>query len=387
MLLTVLGLAFTAKKTANEIKKATYAVNDLSEKLTPLVQPGVRLLQSAALLNISAAFASSVGGICAIINTYSGVQAQAKLISIYEELGDQVKNIAASLKSIDANIGELVNHRNQHDFADHVYDLISMRSEEEAAHELGFHGDDTAMAIPAPHLQSYFFIYHKGTEWWPRFHRLVRDHPIPNLCGMTTDLDSLVAYMIEFRKIVGPKPTFRILIPATTLFFVADPLALPKSVGKLIIEGEIHNQTGMPYVHVNIPEAPDSTFYNVQNVWRPEASDKGGKGWGRWVASTTAAWAVGLPSACVATPGGMLAGGVLMVAAAPVLPAVLATEGVFLGAVALGGMGAGAASGTMSAMFTGKKVEEAWDRSEARRQETAQGKTSEKKASNKGSQG
>lgn len=358
MVLADLGLLFTANKAAGEIKKATSAVDGLSNTLKPLVQPGVRALQSAAFLSISAAFAQSVVGICTVINTYSGVQAQDKLISIYKELGDQVKDIAASLKSIDANIGELVNHRNQHDFADHVHDFASMRSEQEAA-KLGLDGHDKAMTTQTP--QSYFFIYHKGTEWWPRFYKLVRDHSIPNLCGMTADLHSLVAYMITFREIVGPEPTFHILIPSTTLFFVADPLALPESVGKLIIEGELHNQTGTPYVHVNIAEAPDSTFHNVRNIWRPQGSAKGNKGWKRWIASTSAAWAVGLPTACVATPAGMFAGCALELALAPVLgpAAALATEGII---IIVSGVGAGATSGAMSAMFAGKKVEEAWDR-------------------------
>lgn len=341
--------------------KATKAVDRLRIDLKPLIEPGASALKSFAFITVSTAFAQTVAGVCAAINTYSGVQAQKKLISICEEIGGDIKTIATSLKSIDDGVGELVSHKAQHEFPAHVYDFVHMRSEQEATSLMTDCADGNGAMLAA---QSYFFIYHQGNEWWPRFHALVRDNPIPNLCGITSNLDSLVTYMIAFRQIVGPEPTFRILIPATSLFFVATPIALPESIGKLVIECEIHNNTGMPYVHVNIPGAHDGMFLNVRNVCKPAAKPKG-KDWKRWMASTSAAWAVGVPSACLATPGGLIVGGILVVATGPLLPAAVLTEGAIMGTLAVTGLAAGTASGTMSAMFIGKKVEEAWDKSSA----------------------
>lgn len=168
--------------------------------------------------------------------------------------------------------------------------------------------------------------------------------------------------MVTFRQIVGPEPTFRVLIPASNLFFVADPIALPESIGKVVIEGEIHNNTGIPYVHVNIPGAHDGMFLNVRNISKPTAK---GKNWKKWMASTSSAWAVGVPSAFIAAPGGLLVGGLLLATTGPLLPFVILSDACIVGTLAVTGLGAGAASGAMSAMFVGKKVEEAWDKDKA----------------------
>lgn len=87
--------------------KATKAIEKLNASLKPLIEPGQLALKSVAFLSVSTIFAQTVAGVCAAVNTYSGVEAQKKLISIYMEIGGDIKNIASSLKSIDDSVCEL----------------------------------------------------------------------------------------------------------------------------------------------------------------------------------------------------------------------------------------------------------------------------------------
>lgn len=173
----------------------------------------------------------------------------------------------------------------------------------------------------------------------------------------------MAAYLQAFREVVGPKPVFRILMPAAGLFFSPDPINLPDGVlpAKVVFEGQLHNGTGRPYNHVNMPGAPDQMFINVVNVANLKTPAKDSPAAGRRIWSTMAAWGAGVPSAIVATPGGLMVGlgsAGLMVAALPFEVPLVVVGGVIAG----GGVAAGAAAGAITGLFVGKKVENAWDK-------------------------
>jgi hypothetical protein len=244
-------------------------------------------------------------------------------------------------------VNTLVNYENQHRFAKHVHDLVEMRSGEESL---------------APH-PTYFFVYHRGDEWRPAFHAINNERPLSKLCGIFHNLGVMAEYLRVFRRYVEPNAVFHLLVPVTELFVVPDAITIPTDLGAVQLEGEIHNQTGVPYVHVNIPNAPAGLLRNINNIAELQPALKS-SGWGRWLASTSAAWAVGVPSGILATPGGIVLG-VAAVLTVPVILPEVAVAGIILGT----GAATGAATATMSAMFTGQKVEEAWDRSDKAKKE------------------
>lgn len=168
--------------------------------------------------------------------------------------------------------------------------------------------------------------------------------------------------MYAVREIVGPKALFHVLMSASELFTITEECRIPAEIGPITFKGELHNGTGKPYIYLNIPNATPTTLHQIGNLAITEDAPVPNKP-SRWrkVASTSAAWGAGVPAALVATPGGMLVGGapaVLAVAFAPV--AIPGT--VMVGLVFGGGAAAGATAGTVTGHFTGKKVEEAWDR-------------------------
>lgn len=317
------------------------SIDNLTKQLNRLGDLTTQSMPYAKILGLSVSFAQSVTGVCCIINTFSGIDAQKELISVYRKISNDIESIKKDLTAIRENLDTIVSFKNQNEFAQHVYDLVSMRSS----------------GIQSNEQQTCLFVYHQGNEWRPRFHALNNAKPLPNLCGIFSDLHVMATFLIELRKTVGPDMTFHVLLPVTELHFIADAIAIPAGIGPLRLEGELHNQTGKPYIHVNMPDASDDLLCNIKNVATLQSPKS--SGWGRWCASTSAAWAVALPSAVVAGSGGTVIGcvcGLAIEIACP--PLALATV---IGAVA-GGLGAGAGVGTMTGIFIGEKVEEAWDK-------------------------
>jgi hypothetical protein len=321
--------------------KAKDAVNDLAGSIKNWKAQSMPYVR---LVGLSLSFTHTITGLCTVINTFSGLSAQKEVISVYRKISKDVESIAQSLDNLRHGLDTLVSFKNQHEFGAHVYDLLKMRITETKQEP-----------------EAYFFVFNRGTEWRPRFSALNKAQPLGPVCGIFNNLHAMAAFLIEFRKTVSPTAVFHVLFPVTELVFIADAIAVPTEIGPLRLEGELHNQTGFPYVWVNMPGAAKDLLSNIGNVADIKLSTptKSSSGWGRWCASTSAAWAVALPSAVVATPGGLVLGlgcGLLVECLCP--PLVLATV---VGAL-VGGAGAGAGVGTMTGMFIGGKVEEAWDK-------------------------
>ncbi|KAK5696110.1 hypothetical protein LTR97_008530 [Elasticomyces elasticus] len=327
-MLGLLSLGIGAPIAADKIRKswleAKPIIENLSNQLDPLISPTTMVLKATALIGLSTAFAQVAAGICAVVNTFSGISAQKELLKVYTKLGADVEAIKTSIAEISQSVETLVNFENQHKFAKHIHDWVRMRSDEEEA----------TSSHPV-----YFFVYHRGDEWRPKFHTLNCAQPLPKLCGIFHNLSVMAVFLTEFRRHVEPDAVFHVLIPATELFFIADAVSIPVEIGPLRLEGEIHNQSGLPYVHVNMPEAADDLLRNIHNV--------------------------GLPAGMVAAPGGAIvgvAGGFALAVLCPPLEVALLLGGTLVGTAA-----AGAGVGTTCALHVGSKVERAWDASEAKK--------------------
>ncbi|KAK4950705.1 hypothetical protein LTR10_010698 [Elasticomyces elasticus] len=345
-----IGAPIAADKMRKSWLEAKPIIENLSNQLDPLISPTTMVLKATALIGLSTAFAQVAAGICAFVNTFSGISAQKELLKVYTKLGADVEAIKTSIAEISQSVETLVNFENQHKFAKHIYDWVRMRSDEEEA----------TSSHPV-----YFFVYHRGDEWRPKFHTLNCAQPLPKLCGIFHNLSVMAVFLTELRRHVEPDAVFHVLMPATELFFIADAVSIPVEIGPLCLEGEIHNQSGLPYVHVNMPEAADDLLRNIHNVGKPTVMDKKSRGWGRWLASTSAAWAAGLPAGMVAAPGGAIvgvAGGCALAVLCPPLEVALLLGGTLVGTAA-----AGAGVGTTCALHVGSKVERAWDASEAKK--------------------
>jgi hypothetical protein len=323
------------------------AFEKLADNLGPALEP--ILTQTGGLIKwgkvalCATTFGQAAFGVATCVNVYTGIKAQQELSRFYQKLGHDIEAIKEALEAINANVGVLVAHQNQDRFGKHVYDYVKMRRNQLAA-------------SPDKHL---LFVYHQGTEWHPSFEELNTAAPVAQLCGIFSDLDVMAAFMQVIRKIVGPKPTFHILIPATELYTVPNKITWPKEVHPMVFEGEKGNGNGLPYVYYNMPNASPDMFFHVKNLADEKVIEAPPKPsiW-RKVASTSAAWGVGLPAAVIATPGGLIVGLVGCAALAPV-----AASGAVLGGVICGtGLAAGAAAGTITGLFVGKQVENKWDK-------------------------
>jgi hypothetical protein len=324
--------------------------SEVLKQLQPLLSHSEKAVVWGQVFLCSGAFCQLAFGAAAIVNVVQGALAQKRLEDFYTQIGHDVSAIRESLQSLNENVAALkdsvavlVNNAAQRDFGHHVHDFVKMR-QKQLSMEPGMH---------------FLFVYHPGNEWHGRLHSLLEESPIPQLCGLFDDLDTLGSLLLAYRKFVGPEPKFHILMPATEIYYIDEDLSWPDEALPMVFEGEKSNHSRRPYVHFRMPGvAPEmlSGVVNVSNepIIAPEPTKS--SIWKR-VASTSAAWGAGLPAAMVATPGGMIVG-----AAGCVILAPLAAPGaVVLGVIGGCGVVAGASAGTVTGLFVGAKVEEAWD--------------------------
>lgn len=206
-------------------------------------------------------------------------------------------------------------------FARHVYDFIRMRIDETegqngpeiygAAATIAGRGKERAQQKREKQVQGdtetdqapehMFYVYHPDTNWWPAFHRLIRENPLPpSFCAKSDNLDRLCQIMLLVRAImdareaevngnrdgsgaeggrrgvesgegsnsagVGPhrqpagsnrraRPVFHLLVPAWRPFRLKRPLHFPDELHPLQIEGDSHGG-GVPLLEIDLPAAP-----------------------------------------------------------------------------------------------------------------------------------
>lgn len=141
-------------------------------------------------------------------------------------------------------------------FAQHVYDLIRMRIDE------------------VGNLQDHrFFVSHRNTDWYPAFHKLIKQRQLPvSFCARSDNLDGIVLSMLSMREHLtatlgderSKEITFHLLMPTSKSVYFEAPLHFPDDLAPLRVEGEISN--GQADVHMNLPRAPKDLLHGVENV-------------------------------------------------------------------------------------------------------------------------
>ncbi|RFU26136.1 hypothetical protein B7463_g10202, partial [Scytalidium lignicola] len=174
-------------------------------------------------------------------------------------------------------------------FARHVYDLIKEAIDEIVAAERNNHR---------------FFVYHPDTNWYPAFHRLIKQDPLPpTFCAKSDNLDTFCRYMQEVRTQLnrelerGKDIIFHLLIPTWYRISIKEPLHFPDYLQPFRVEGRKHK--GKPLVEFNLPAAPAMLLHGVANALDPKSSNTIALGVSTTITLPTVGW--GINGACAAT--------------------------------------------------------------------------------------
>jgi hypothetical protein len=152
-----------------------------NQEITALSGAATSLLFAGKCLTYCSA-AGTVANIgMGIYKTISGVQAQSYLLKLGGEISEDVKSLSDS-------VGIVANHMDQAQFAQHVYDFAEMH---------------IALAEGSGR-RTFFFIFHPGTDWHPAFMQLMKRNGVLPICGIQNDIGCLAAFLIGFRRMVGP---------------------------------------------------------------------------------------------------------------------------------------------------------------------------------------
>jgi len=236
----VLGKVNEAASTINAnapelIKTAKNALN-AGTNLADTAQIFLGRAESCAqLLTAFTGFAAVASGICTIAKTLQGASAERHLAAIGKEMTVHLKSMSSEMKDINKGVQIGANMQYQTAFAQRVHDFVVL------------HSDRAAASLQ----QEFFFVYHPSNEWHGAFNRLLKSTPIPALCGFTENLNVLMTYLPEFRKMVGPDVKIHILLPTAHLYVLPDVLTVPSSIGSLSMSGDLHH-SGNPYVHLTV---------------------------------------------------------------------------------------------------------------------------------------
>ncbi|CVL09232.1 uncharacterized protein FMAN_16277 [Fusarium mangiferae] len=157
-----------------------------------------------------------------------------------KRLADNTEMMAGTLQGIENNLNS-INSRGDY-FPQHVYSYVKMMIERHAHNEV-------------PH---YFFIFHEGHEWHPKFEDLRRQTPLgSHFVGYNDDLDQLAAFLVEeFRPRIGPEPVLHILLPTVKPLAITESLAFPPEMRPFCIEGQ-KGEGGVPFVFMCTPLPED----------------------------------------------------------------------------------------------------------------------------------
>lgn len=197
------------------------------------------LLTAARWASYCTMFSSTLTGVKGLVDIYQGVQAQQFLMKLGTEMSENVKALGDS-------VDILAVHQDQSAFARHVYDYVSMR----------------ARQATFTHDNSYLFVFHPGTDWYPTFYRLNEERPIGGLCGLVSDVAVLANVLYMFRNTMGPACTIRVLCPSAHLYTLPQQIQIPPQLHPFYVEGELH-RSGKPYVYVNMPNLSAARLLNV----------------------------------------------------------------------------------------------------------------------------
>ena len=188
-----------------------------------------------------------------LIPSIGGLLIGMAAVAEIRRLADNTEKMAGSLNGIDQNLNSL-NSRGDY-FPQHVHSYIRTMIER--------HNQDEV-----PH---YFFVFHQGHEWHPRFEDLQRKDPLgPRFVGYRDDLDELCAFLVDkVRPRVGKEAVLHILMPTVKPLAITESLTFPDAMRPFCIEGQ-KGDGGNPYVFMCTPRPEDRECLKYIGALRPK---------------------------------------------------------------------------------------------------------------------
>ncbi len=182
-----------------------------------------------------------------------GLLTEAGAVAAIKRLADNTEKIAGSLCGIDQNLNS-VNSRGDY-FPQHVHSYARTMIERHALDEVAH----------------YFFVFHQGHEWHPKFEDLQRGDPLgPQFVGYMDDLDELCAFLAnEVRPRVGREAVLHILMPTVKPLAITESLTFPDAMRPYCIEGR-KGDGGAPYVFMCTPLPDDRRHLKHIGAIRPK---------------------------------------------------------------------------------------------------------------------
>ncbi|QKX58846.1 uncharacterized protein TRUGW13939_05974 [Talaromyces rugulosus] len=265
-----------------KIDEAASCINEMTLNSTGIAKDihGVRIIGNSMLDSMEYHMKfMQTAAVGLAFEVHQGVQALKKI-------GESLDGINKAM--IDRNSIYTQGSAGEDGFATHVYDYIETSIE--------------ATTKDSSADNHRYFVYHPDTNWYPAFHRLIRNNPLPGgFCAKSDDLDQLCLIMQTARRTLveasdaGKDINFHLLIPAWSPISITEPLHFPDDLQPFRVEGLKYQ--GKPYVTFNLPFERARLLYGIRNLRDPE-------GWNTLSnvgASTT--WLVGgtvLNTACLA---------------------------------------------------------------------------------------
>lgn len=188
-----------------------------------------------------------------LIHGIGGLLTEMAAVAEIRRLADNTEKMAGSLNGIDQNLNSL-NSRGDY-FPQHVHSYIRTMIERHSQDEV-------------PH---YFFVFHQGHEWHPRFEDIQRQDPLgPRFVGYRDDLDELCAFLVdEVRPRVGKEAVLHILMPTVKPLAITESLTFPDAMRPFCIEGQ-KGDGGNPYVYMCTPRPEDRQHLKYIGALRPK---------------------------------------------------------------------------------------------------------------------
>ncbi|KAG9187036.1 hypothetical protein G6011_10144 [Alternaria panax] len=264
-----------------QVDKALEKLGEETTKLYKILEPLLGTAQTA--VTAGTIIASGVGFAMAassLLQTYKvlhGTDATSALMKLGVSIDASLRTAADSLEAINAR-------GSQDKFGKHVYRYVEMMTQHSSP-------DD------------YYFVFHPGTDWYPRFNEMNKQYPLPRCAAIFSNFYTMLIYLHVFRKAAGKSARINVLMPAEHWVHLEKPVDLDEILAPIRFHGHKH-ASGRPYVHVDMPGVPHDVFSDVVNVTKVPQSI------GKWTGSNTTGWAVGVPTTAATILGSLLMVGI-----------------------------------------------------------------------------
>jgi hypothetical protein len=245
----------------------------LYTNLGPILGAARTAINAGTVIASGVGFAMFASSLLQTYKVLHGTDATSALMKLGVSIDKSLRTAAESLEAMNAR-------GSQDKFGKHVYRYVQMMTE---------HGSS----------EDYYFVFHPGTDWYPRFNDMINQNPLPRYAGHFSNFYTMLIYLHVFRRAAGTSSNINVLMPAEHWVYLEKPIDLDVSLAPIRFHGQKH-ASGRPYLHVDMPGVPNDILIDIVNVTKVPQSI------GKWTGSNTTGWAVGVPTTAATILGSLL---------------------------------------------------------------------------------